>query len=172
MMLAQELSERDHANHRAISAEIPEQVPAAAVLLSSDEAHFHISGAVKKNCFYVLFRNIYDFFLDSFFHFLYLFKMWEIFMPHPVYICELWNDCIEYFFIQYFYRQSTTFIHNLFLKMCMKVEMYESQAVDSYGIRGVTFWLLKLLKSSPFMGNKQKSCTNNYNTFMREINRR
>jgi len=54
----------------------------------------------------------------------------------------------------------------------MKVEMYESQAVDSYGIRGVTFWLLKLLKSSPFMGNKQKSCTNNYNTFMREINRR
>jgi len=24
------------------------------------------------------------FFLDSFFHFLYLFKMWEIFMPHSV----------------------------------------------------------------------------------------
>jgi hypothetical protein len=38
--------ERDHANRRAISAEILEQVPAAAVLLSSDEAHFHISGAV------------------------------------------------------------------------------------------------------------------------------
>jgi len=37
-----------------------------------------------KNCFYVLFRNIYNFFLDSFFHFLYIFKMWEIFMPHPV----------------------------------------------------------------------------------------
>jgi hypothetical protein len=33
MMLAQELSERDHANCRAISAEILEQVPAAAVLL-------------------------------------------------------------------------------------------------------------------------------------------
>ena len=32
------------------------------------------------------FSEIYIiFFLDSFFHFLYLFKMWEIFMPHPVY---------------------------------------------------------------------------------------
>ena len=31
------------------------------------------------------FSEIYSiFFLDSFFHFLYLFKMWEIFMPHPV----------------------------------------------------------------------------------------
>jgi hypothetical protein len=48
MMLAQELSERDHANRRAISAEILEQVPAAAVYLSGDEAHFHISGAVNK----------------------------------------------------------------------------------------------------------------------------
>jgi hypothetical protein len=52
MMLAQELSERDHANRRAISAEILEQVPAAAVLLSSDEAHFHISGAVNKQNFH------------------------------------------------------------------------------------------------------------------------
>jgi len=51
MMLAQELSERDHANRRAISAEILEQVPDAAVLLSSDEAHFHISGAVNKQNF-------------------------------------------------------------------------------------------------------------------------
>ena len=50
IMLAQELSERDHANRRAISAEILEQVPAAAVL-SSDEAHFHISGAVNKQNF-------------------------------------------------------------------------------------------------------------------------
>jgi phosphotransacetylase len=62
MMLAQELSERDHANRRAISAEFLEQVPAAAVLLSSDEADVHISGAVKKSVFYVLFRNIYNFF--------------------------------------------------------------------------------------------------------------
>jgi len=84
IMLAQELSERDHANHRAISAEILEQVPVAAVLLSSDEAHFHISGAVKKTVFYVLFRNISFFILDSYFNFLYLFKMWEIFMPQPV----------------------------------------------------------------------------------------
>jgi hypothetical protein len=58
MMLAQELSERDHASRRAISAEILEQVPAAAVLLSSDEAHFHISGAIKKAVFYVLLRNV------------------------------------------------------------------------------------------------------------------
>jgi hypothetical protein len=32
--------------------EILEQVPAAAVLLSSDEAHFHISGAVNKQKFH------------------------------------------------------------------------------------------------------------------------
>jgi len=51
MMLAQEISERDHANCRAISAEILEQVPAAAVLLNSDEAHFHLSGAVNKQNF-------------------------------------------------------------------------------------------------------------------------
>ena len=47
-MLAQESSERDHANRTAISTEILEKVPAAAVLLSSDVAHFHISGAIKK----------------------------------------------------------------------------------------------------------------------------
>jgi transposase len=51
MMLAQELSERDHANCRVVSAEILEQVPAAAVLLSSDEAHFQISGAINKQNF-------------------------------------------------------------------------------------------------------------------------
>jgi len=31
--------------------EILEQVPAAAVLLSSDEAHFHLSGAINKQTF-------------------------------------------------------------------------------------------------------------------------
>jgi hypothetical protein len=51
MMLAQESSERDHANRRAISADFLEWVPAAAVLLSSNEAHFHISGAVNKQNF-------------------------------------------------------------------------------------------------------------------------
>ena len=51
MMLAQELSERDRANRRAISAEILEQIPAAAVVLSNDEAHFHFSGAVNKQNF-------------------------------------------------------------------------------------------------------------------------
>jgi hypothetical protein len=50
-MLAQELSKRDHANRRAISAEILEQVPAAAVLLISDEANFHLSRAVNKQNF-------------------------------------------------------------------------------------------------------------------------
>jgi hypothetical protein len=51
IMLAQELSERDHANRRTISAEILEEVPAAALLLSSDEAHFHINGALNKQIF-------------------------------------------------------------------------------------------------------------------------
>jgi hypothetical protein len=51
MMLAEELSERDHTNRKTISAEILEQVPAAAVLLSSDEAYFHISGTVNKQNF-------------------------------------------------------------------------------------------------------------------------
>ena len=33
------------------------------------------------------FSEIYTiFFPRSYFHFLYLFKMWEIFMPHPVYV--------------------------------------------------------------------------------------
>jgi phosphotransacetylase len=54
IMLAQELSERDQANRRAVSAKILEQVPAAAVLLSSDEAHFHLSGAVKQAEFSLL----------------------------------------------------------------------------------------------------------------------
>jgi len=36
--------------------------------------------------FFMYFSEIYTtFILDSFFHFLYLFKMWNIFMPHPVY---------------------------------------------------------------------------------------
>jgi len=44
------------------------------------------------------FSEIYTFFfLDSFFHFLYLFKMWEIFMPHPV--PNRLKDCV--IFIEY-----------------------------------------------------------------------
>ena len=58
MMLPQELSDRDHANRRAVSAEILEQVPAAAVLMSSDEVHCHISGDLKNTVIYALFRNI------------------------------------------------------------------------------------------------------------------
>jgi hypothetical protein len=39
------------------------------------------------------FSEIYSvFFLDTFFHFLYLIKMWEIFMPHPVYLPQ----CLMY----------------------------------------------------------------------------
>ena len=51
MMLGQELSERDRAKRRAVSAENLEQIPAAAVLLSNDEAHFHLRGAVNKQNF-------------------------------------------------------------------------------------------------------------------------
>ena len=40
------------------------------------------------------FSEIYTiFFLDSFFHFLYLFKMWAIFMPHPV--LPLYLTCLS-----------------------------------------------------------------------------
>ena len=43
------------------------------------------SKSIKKT-FFMYFSEIYKFFfLDSFFLFLYLFKMWEIFMPHPVF---------------------------------------------------------------------------------------
>ena len=47
MMLAQELSDRDNANRRAISAEILEHVHTSAVVLRSDDAHFHLSGSVN-----------------------------------------------------------------------------------------------------------------------------
>jgi len=57
-MLVQKLSERDHANSRAISAEILEQVSAAAVLLCGDEAHCHISGDLEITVF-VYFTEIY-----------------------------------------------------------------------------------------------------------------
>lgn len=49
MMLAQKLTEGDHANRRALSAQILQQVPAAAVLLSTGEAD--INGAVNKQHF-------------------------------------------------------------------------------------------------------------------------
>lgn len=54
-MLAQELSERDHANRKAVSPEILEQVPAVAVILNNDEAHFHLSRGVntQKFCYRV-----------------------------------------------------------------------------------------------------------------------
>ncbi|GJQ72047.1 hypothetical protein Trydic_g3148 [Trypoxylus dichotomus] len=42
MVLAQELSERDHVKRRTVSAEILEQVPADDIVLSSDKAHFHL----------------------------------------------------------------------------------------------------------------------------------
>lgn len=51
IMLAQELSVQDYASRRALCEQLLEQVPAASVLLSSDEAHFHLTGAVNKQNF-------------------------------------------------------------------------------------------------------------------------
>jgi hypothetical protein len=50
----------------------------------------HMSDMIFKThlkTVFMYFSEIYSiFFLDSFFHFLYLFKLWQIFMPHPVQI--------------------------------------------------------------------------------------
>lgn len=52
IMLAQELTERDHAKRRALSVKILEQVPAAAVFLSTNYAHLHINGDINKQNFH------------------------------------------------------------------------------------------------------------------------
>ena len=51
MMLAQELSERDWETHRTLCQEVQQHVPRAAVVLFSDEAHFHLCGIVNKQNF-------------------------------------------------------------------------------------------------------------------------
>ena len=48
MMLAQKLSKRDTETCKALCLEIQKHVPHAAVVLFSDEAHFHLCGAVNK----------------------------------------------------------------------------------------------------------------------------
>ena len=51
MMLAHKLSERDTETRRALCLEIQQHVSHAAVVLFSDEAHFHLCGAVNKQNF-------------------------------------------------------------------------------------------------------------------------
>ena len=51
LMVAQELLERDHETRVACCKDIFENVPADAILITSDEAHFHLSGFVNKQNF-------------------------------------------------------------------------------------------------------------------------
>ncbi|XP_050302993.1 uncharacterized protein LOC126740872 [Anthonomus grandis grandis] len=51
MMIVQELSERDWENRRECSNDILQNVPQNALLITSDEAHFHLSGCVNKQNF-------------------------------------------------------------------------------------------------------------------------
>ena len=51
MMFAQELSERDTETRRTCCLEIQQHVPHVAVVLFSDEAHFHLCGSVNKQNF-------------------------------------------------------------------------------------------------------------------------
>jgi hypothetical protein len=53
---------------------------------------------INKNCFLCTFQKHIQFFLDIFFHFLYLFKMWAIFMPHPV-VSDILQDCSTVIFV-------------------------------------------------------------------------
>ena len=51
MMVTQELSERDFETRKAACEDILQNIPSGAVLISSDEAHFHLSGTVNKQNF-------------------------------------------------------------------------------------------------------------------------
>ncbi|GJQ75098.1 hypothetical protein Trydic_g9709 [Trypoxylus dichotomus] len=51
MVLALELNERNHINSRIVSAKILKQIPADAIILNSEEAHFHLCGGVKQHNF-------------------------------------------------------------------------------------------------------------------------
>ncbi|KAE9522082.1 hypothetical protein AGLY_017526 [Aphis glycines] len=50
-MITQELSARDFETRRAVCEDILQNIPVGAVLISSDEAHFHLSGTVNKQNF-------------------------------------------------------------------------------------------------------------------------
>ena len=51
MMLAQELSKRNTETCRALCLEIQQHVPHAAIVLFSNEAHFHLCDTVNKQNF-------------------------------------------------------------------------------------------------------------------------
>lgn len=51
MMITQELSERDFETRRAVHEDILQNIPVGAVLISSNEADFHLSGSVNKQNF-------------------------------------------------------------------------------------------------------------------------
>ena len=51
LMVAQELLERDHETRVACCKDILENVPADTILITSDKAHFHLSGFVNKQNF-------------------------------------------------------------------------------------------------------------------------
>jgi hypothetical protein len=50
-MVVQELNQHDWVNHSVSCQAILQNVPANDVVLSSDEAHFHLSGCVNKQNF-------------------------------------------------------------------------------------------------------------------------
>ena len=51
MVIAQEMSDRDFETHVTLCHDLLRNVPRTAVLLFSDEAHFHLSGTVNKQNF-------------------------------------------------------------------------------------------------------------------------
>lgn len=51
IMLTQELQEKDFESRKKLCLEIQQRVPQAAVILFSDEAHFHLYGSVNKQNF-------------------------------------------------------------------------------------------------------------------------
>jgi hypothetical protein len=51
IVIAQELSERHCKTRTTLCRELLQNVPRTAVLLFTDEAHFHLSGTVKKQNF-------------------------------------------------------------------------------------------------------------------------
>ena len=51
LMVAQELPERDHETHVSCFQDILQNVPASAVLITSDKTHFHLSTFVNKQNF-------------------------------------------------------------------------------------------------------------------------
>jgi len=48
LMLTQELSERAWETRRTLCQEVQKHVPRAALMLFSDEAHFHLCGTINK----------------------------------------------------------------------------------------------------------------------------